>query len=217
MAIGTVGTIAGGAKVAETIGIPGVGNALGGVTDAIGGIFGGVDRGEGRGGETKLKSIAAPLQNGKVALDGPMTVQLEYYGAAADRDDASRRAEIFDQASRYASSGNDSGRIHNEVTVNGTQNLASLAQYLSAQNDVIGWIMQGASNLRPVKQQTSQPGGGQPGGGQNRGGQPGGGQNRGGQSAGVGGSSNQSSGFSLNAQSILLIGAAGFAIRQLVK
>lgn len=212
MALGTFGTIAGGAKVADKIGIPGVGNAIGGVTDAISGIFGGVDREGTRNGDTKLKRIAAPLQNGKVKLDGPMTVQLEYYGAASDRGDASRRAEIFQRAMRYANSGSDSGRIHNEVTVTGTSDLASLAEYLSAQNDVIGWIMQGASNLRPVQQQTSQPRGGQNGGGQN-----GGGQSAGSQSAGVGGSSNQSSGFSLNVQTIVLIGAAGFAIRQLTQ
>lgn len=212
MALGTFGTIAGGAKIADKIGIPGVGNAIGGVTDAIGGIFGGVDREGTRNGDTKLKRIAAPLQNGKIELDGPMTVQLEYYGAASDKDDSSRRAEIFQRAMRYASNGDNSGRIHNKVTVTGTSDLASLAEYLSAQNDVIGWIMQGASNLRPVQQQTSQPRGGQNGGGQN-----GGGQSAGSQSAGVGGSSNQSSGFSLNVQTIVLIGAAGFAIRQLTQ
>jgi len=120
MALGTIGSLGG---VSSTIGgaVGGVNDAVGGVVDKIGGLFGGgVDRSEGRLGETPVTELARALEAGKIRVSGPVRLQVEYHPPASDKGDESGRRRILNQglaALPTARRVDDGGHIHNELTI----------------------------------------------------------------------------------------------------
>jgi hypothetical protein len=74
-----------------------------------------------------------------------LRIQLEYWNAARSRGDASERARLFDQAQNVptARNGDDSGRVHNEITIDASA-LGAMASLVQAERNLRAGVKSGS-------------------------------------------------------------------------